>query len=304
MILVLGSINADLFFSVDRLPGRGETVLAPSLASRPGGKGANQAAAAARAGVETAFIGCVGSDVAADELLAALSGTGCDVAGVERVPGATGTAMVVVEAGGENLIVVASGANAAVTADLLPADRLGAGTTLVCQMEIPPEQTAEALRRAKAAGARTVLNLAPAGRIDPAALIHVDVLVVNEHEAAALEGEAGTPLGLARNLAARHRLTCVVTLGGDGAVASEPDGTGWRIGTLAVEAVDTVGAGDAFVGVLAATLDGGADLPAALRRASVAAGLACTAEGAMPSLPDADAIAAALPGLAPAVRLD
>lgn len=304
MILVLGSINADLFFAVERLPGRGETVLAPTVTARPGGKGANQAAAAARAGAAAAFLGCVGGDAAGAEVLAALAATGCDVAGVRRVPGATGTAMVVVEAGGENLIVVASGANTAVTAELLPDDRLGPGTTLVCQMEIPPGQTAAALRRARAAGARTVLNLAPARPLAPSALADVDVLVVNKVEAESLEGRAGTALGLARTLAGRHRLTCVVTLGGDGAVAAEPDGTAWSVGTLLVEAVDTVGAGDAFVGVLAATLDAGADLPAALRRASVAAGLACTKEGAMPSLPDAAAIRSRLGELAPARRWD
>lgn len=125
MIVVLGSINADLFFAVDRLPGRGETVLTPTLTARPGGKGANQAAAAARAGAAAAFLGCVGDDAAAGEVLAALSASGCDVSGVRRVPGPTGTAMVVVEAGGENLIVVASGANTAVTADLLAARRPG-----------------------------------------------------------------------------------------------------------------------------------------------------------------------------------
>ncbi len=304
MIVVLGSINADLFFAVDRLPGRGETVLTPTLAVRPGGKGANQAAAAARAGAEAAFLGCVGADAVADEVLAALAASGCEVSAVRRVAGPTGTAMVVVEAGGENLIVVASGANTAVTADLLAEARLGPGTTLVCQMEIPAAQTEAALRRARAAGARTVLNLAPARPIDPAALASVDALVVNRVEAEALQGGVGTPLDLARTLAARHRLTCVVTLGGDGAVAVEPDGTAWAIGALAVAVVDTVGAGDAFVGVLAATLDGGAALPDALRRASVAAALACTAEGAMPSLPDAAAILARLDALAPARRLD
>jgi len=237
-------------------------------------------------------------------VLAALAATGCDVTRVRRVPGATGTAVVMVEAGGENQIVVASGANQSVSADLLVDGLLGPGTTLVCQMEIPPVQTAAALRRARAAGARTVLNLAPARAIAPAALADVDVLVVNEIEAAALEGGTGTPLEIARVLAGRHRLTCVVTLGGEGSIAVAPDGTAWSVGVLAVEAVDTVGAGDAFVGVLAAALDGGAVLPDALRRASVAAGIACTAEGAMPSLPDAVAIEARLADIEPTRRVD
>lgn len=304
MIVVLGSINVDLFFTLDRLPGRGETVLAPAMTVRPGGKGANQAAAAARAGAPTLFLGCVGEDAAGGEVLAALADTGCDISRVPKVPGATGTAIVMVETGGENQIVVASGANLSVSAVLLDDALLGPDATLVCQLEIPPAQTAEALRRAKAAGARTVLNLAPARPIPSATLADVDLLVVNEIEAATQEGEAGTPLGLARTLAARYGLTCVVTLGGEGTVAAEADGTAWSVGVLPVEAVDTVGAGDAFVGVLAATLDGGADLPAALHRASVAAGLACTREGAMPSLPDAVAIGARLAGLEPARRLD
>ncbi|MEQ8817073.1 MAG: PfkB family carbohydrate kinase [Thalassobaculum sp.] len=304
MIVVLGSINVDLFFAVDRLPGRGETVLAPGMTVRPGGKGANQAAAAARAGASTLFLGCIGEDAAGGDVLAALAETGCAVSRVRRLPGVTGTAVVMVEAGGENQIVVASGANLSVTADLLDAVPLGPGTTLVCQMEIPPDQTAEALRRARAAGARTVLNLAPARPVTAAALAEVDMLVVNKPEAESLEGQAGTPLGLARTLAARHDLTCVVTLGREGAIAAGPDGNAWSVGVLAVEAVDTVGAGDAFVGVLAASLDGGATLPEALHRASVAAGLACTREGAMPSLPDAAAIEIHLGELAPARRLD
>lgn len=302
MILVLGSINADLFFTVERLPARGETVLTPSVALRPGGKGANQAAAAARAGAETRFLGCVGDDAVADTVLGALIEAGCDVSSVKRIAGATGTAAVMVEASGENQIVVASGANGSVTADLLPAG-IGPATTLVCQMEIPPAETERALIAAKAVGARTVLNLAPARDISDRALAAVDVLVVNEVEAAALEGEAGTPLGLARNLADRHDLVCVVTVGAQGAVAAEPDGTAWRIGTLDIDPVDTVGAGDCFVGVLAAALEGGADLAAALHRASVAAALACTAEGAMTGLPDVVAIERRLLDLPPAVRV-
>lgn len=304
MILVLGSINADLFLAVERLPARGETVLAPTVETRPGGKGANQAAAAARAGAATAFYGCVGSDGLADEVLEALAATGCDVAGVGRVPGATGTAMVVVEAGGENLIVVASGANRQVTAELLPAAALGPRITLVCQMEVPVGETAKALHAAKAAGARTVLNLAPALPLPAEALAAVDVLVVNRLEAGALAGEAGAPLGLARALATRYRLTCVVTSGAEGAVAVEADGTAWSIGCLPVEVVDTVGAGDAFVGVLAASLDDGMSLPVSMRRASVAAGLACTAEGAMPAMPAAAAIDARIADLQPPRRLE
>lgn len=285
MITVFGSLNLDLLFNLDRLPTRGETVLTREIVQLPGGKGANQAAAAAMAGAVTRFVGCVGADGLGEPVLAALRNAGCDVSGVDAVPGATGTAVVMVECSGENQIVVGSGANLAVTADLLDAAAPAGGDTLVCQMEIPAEATVAALRAARAAGARTVLNLAPAQSLGPDALAAVDILIVNEGEAALLAGETALPAVTARALASAHDLICIVTLGGDGAIAVTPQGRGWRIGSLAVEAVDTVGAGDAFVGVLAASLDLGLDLPDALHRASVAAGLACTRPGAMAALP-------------------
>jgi len=301
MITVFGSINADLFFTVDTLPARGETVLTPSVTLQPGGKGANQAAAAARAGAPTRFIGCVGEDALAAPVLDALRRAGCDVSGVRTVTGATGTAAVMVERSGENQIVVASGANGAVTAGQLGS--LASGDTLVCQMEVPVEETAAALEAASRAGMRTVLNLAPARPVDSAVLDTVDLLILNEGEAAVLAGADCAPAAQARRLAGDHGLTCVVTLGGDGALAVTAGGEGWRVGALAVEAVDTVGAGDAFVGVLAASLDTGLTLAAAFHRASVAAGLACTRPGAMAALPDAAEIEARLSALPGAAQL-
>lgn len=298
MITVFGSLNVDLLFNLDRLPGRGETVLTQEIVQLPGGKGANQAAAAAKAGAETRFVGCVGRDGQGDGVLAALRSAGCDVSGVATVPGATGTAVVMVERSGENQIVVGSGANLAVTAGLLAAAPPGAGDTLVCQMEIPVDSSLNALRSAQAAGARTVLNLAPARPVGPEALAAVEVLIVNKGEAAVVAGQTAAPADTARSLAAAHDLTCVVTLGGAGVVAARPDGRAWRVDALTVEAVDTVGAGDAFVGVLAASLDLGMDLPEGLRRASVAAGLTCTRAGAMAALPDAAEIDGRLSALA------
>lgn len=297
MITVFGSINADLFFHVERLPSRGETVLTPAVAFQPGGKGANQAAAAARAGGATRFVGCVGDDMFADAVLAPLQETGCDVSAVRRIPEATGTAAVMVDRSGANQIVVGSGANGAVSADQLDTVAFRTGDTLVCQMEIPVEATAAALALAKRSGARTVLNLAPATSLAREILGDVDVLIVNEGEAALLAGERGRPADIARHLAEAHDLTCIVTLGGEGAIAVSADGTAWRVGALPVEAVDTVGAGDAFVGVLAAALDAGASLAEALHRASVAAGLACTRQGAMAALPGAAEIEARLSAL-------
>ncbi len=299
MITVLGSINADLFFNVERLPARGETVLTPAATLLAGGKGANQAAAAARAGAATRFLGCVGDDAFAEPMVAALAEFGCDTTGIRRVDGSTGTAAVMVEQGGENQIVAASGANGAVSADLLDAVDLSPTDTLVCQMEIPVAATIEALARMRAAGGRTVLNLAPACAVDDAALRTVDALVANAGEAAVLTGRQDDPVHAAASLASAHGLTCIVTLGSDGAVAVDPEGTAWKVPALPVEAVDTVGAGDAFVRVLVAALDAGEGLPAALQRATVAAGLACTRPGAMTALPPRGEIEARLADLAP-----
>ncbi len=301
MIVVFGGLNADLFLRVERAPARGETVLCPGYEFRPGGKGANQAVAAARAGAETAMAGCVGRDPFAAPVLDALRAAGVDVGAVRAVEGATGTAAVMVEADGDNRIVVASGANLAARADDIPGAALGPGATLVVQMEVRPEETAAAIRRARAAGGRVVLNLAPARAFDSAAVSACDALVANEVEAEALAGGVGDALSRARSLARRHALDCAVTLGGAGAVLAAADGSAWRIGALDIAPVDTVGAGDAFVGALAAALDVGSRAPEALRRASVAGGLACLREGAQDGLPTAAEIDRALPRLAPAV---
>jgi ribokinase len=163
--------------------------------------------------------------------------------------------------------------------------------TLLCQNEVDPEATFALLRRAKRRGARTILNLAPAAPVPAAVLDALDVLVVNEIEAAMAAGDPGSdPQILARELASRHDLTCVVTLGAQGAVARAPVG-GWRIGPLAIEPVDTTGAGDALNGILAAELARGADLSSALRWAMVGAALKTTQPGAQAGLPSRDTIA-------------
>ena len=284
MIVVLGSINADLFFSVATLPVAGETVLTPGYALRPGGKGANQAAAAARAGAETRMAGCVGADPFAELVLSALSEAGVDTQCFRIVDGVTGTAMVCVDAAGENQIVVASGANMAVTADQVPDAWLTPATTLVLQMEIPIIENERLIERARAAGCRIILNLAPAAEISETALAALDVLIVNQGEAASLAGTTREPSSHALSFSKDWACAAVVTLGANGAVFAK-DGALWQIGALAVDAVDTVGAGDCFVGVLAAKLDGGFDLADAVRHASDAAALACTPVGAQNGLP-------------------
>jgi len=304
MLLVFGSLNVDMLFALEALPRPGETVLCPGYELAAGGKGANQAAAAAKAGAEVRMVGHVGDDGFGRLARRSLEEAGAHCAAVAISARPTGTAVIGVDRRGENQIMVGSGANLDTRADQLSADLLSAGATLLCQNEVRVDQTFAALERARARGARTILNLAPAGPIPGHVLDGVDVLVVNTPEAATAAGVAGPgdPLGLARTLVGAHGLTCIVTLGADGAIAMAPQG-GLRVGALPITAKDTTGAGDAFVGVLGAALDRGEALAEALRRASVAAGLACTAIGAQSAQPGADAIAARLADLPPPVPL-
>lgn len=296
MIVVFGSINVDFAMRVARLPAAGETVLGGTYLLAPGGKGANQACAAARAGARVALAGMVGDDTWAALALSELYAAGVDITRVGRAAGGTGCASILVDAAGRNAIAVASGANLALRAGAVPDALLGPDTTLLLQMEVDPDSNWAMIRRARARGARIVLNTAPAGPVPAACLDALDVLLMNEVEAAALLGREGAPRELAATLSARHGLVCIVTLGERGAVAAAPDrpgdsiengtGTGiWEVGALAIEPVDTTGAGDCFAGALAAALDAGRELPAALRFASVAAGLSCLRPGAQPSLP-------------------
>jgi ribokinase len=303
VLWVFGSINVDLLFEVASLPRAGQTVLCSGYEVAPGGKGANQAAAAARPGATVHMVGHVGGDDFGRLARDALAAAGVDCSRVAVSKRATGIAVIGVDRAAENQIMVASGANLDTHAgQILDAD-LAPGVTLLCQNEIRPAETFALLRRAKARGARTILNLAPAGAVPAAALEALDYLVVNEIEGrmAAGGGALGDPAAFARELSARYGLICVVTLGAAGALAIGP-GASYRIAALPVQPVDTTGAGDAFVGVLAAALDCGHDLAAALARASVAAGLACTRLGAQASQPDAAQIEARLgdlPALAP-----
>jgi ribokinase len=299
MLLVFGSLNADLVFQVEALPRPGETVLCPGYQLAAGGKGANQAAAAAKAGAVVHLVGHVGGDSFGQFLREVLAAAGVDGAKLATSAQSTGIAAIAVDRLAENQIVVASGANLDSHADQVEDRELAPGVTVLCQNEIRPEATFTLLERAKVRGARTILNLAPAGEVPARVLDRLDLLVVNEIEAARAAAARGDPAVLARDLALRHGLTCVVTLGGRGALAIGPDG-GWRVEALAIEAVDTTGAGDAFTGVLAAALDQGQSLPDALRRASVAAGLACTRIGAQTSQPTVAAIEAGLAQLAEA----
>lgn len=306
MLLVFGSINVDLVFRVPALPAAGETVLGESYVTVPGGKGANQAVAAARAGARVGMVGRVGRDGFAAVALEALRAAGVDAGGVLADAAPTGCAVIGVDARGENQIIVASGANARVSAGQVEEAWLDPQTTLLLQMEVPVAETADLIARARARGARIVLNLAPALPIPGDALRAVDFLVVNAAEAVNLGKRLGVPTDRKTLPAALARAlgpTVVMTLGGEGAIAAGPAGT-WRVGALPVTPVDTTGAGDAFVGVFAASLDAGLPQQDALHRASIAAGLACLGLGAQESLPDRRTIEAALPRLPRPVLLN
>jgi ribokinase len=197
-----------------------------------------------------------------------------------------------VSSSGENIIAVAPGANMGVRCDWVSEHLLDANTTLVAQLEVPPGETQALIRRVRRRGGRSVLNMAPALPIDLALLPEIDLLVANESEAATMSSD---PMGIARRL----RQGLVVTRGAAGASALLADGRQLDLPALAIEPVDTTGAGDAFVGVLAAALDLGATLEDALRRATTAAGLACLARGAQTGMPRAAAIDAAMADLPP-----
>lgn len=301
MITVFGSINVDVVIRVARLPRPGETVIGPSYRMVAGGKGANQAVAAARAGAPVRMVGCVGRDPFAELALATLVEVGVDLTAVERSDAPTGCASIAVTGDGENLITVASGANLRAAADQVPATALRRDATVLMQMEVRHEENWALIRRARAADARIILNLAPAAAVPLDMLSALDVLIVNENEARATALALGAATddaeAAARHVARRIRLTTIVTLGSAGAAAYAADGA-WRVGALALDAVDTTAAGDAFVGAFAAAFDQGVALPRALHRAAAAGSLACGVEGAQPSLPGAAAIEQALHTLA------
>lgn len=280
-VLVVGSANLDVVARTDRHPSPGETLLGSDLAEHPGGKGLNQAVAAARSGARVAFVGALGDDDAGRRLHAVLVREGIDASAVATVPAPTGRALIVVDTRGENTIVVVPGANALVTA---PAP-LPRAAVVLTQLEVPLTTVEATLRAAREAGATTVLNPAPAADLTETLLAQCDIVVPNEHELALLGG-AGA-------LLARGCRAVVVTRGAAGVEIHTAEGVE-RIAPHPVDPVDTTGAGDAFCGSLSARLAAGDALVDAVRWASVAGALATTAAGAVPAQPTADAIRAAL----------
>lgn len=293
MITVIGSINLDLTATVARLPRPGETVPGEGFATAPGGKGANQALAARRAGAEVRMVGAVGRDGFAEAALALLAADGVDLAAVRRTRAPTGTAMILVDGAGENMIAVVPGANAALTPGDVAAAGIGASDHVLLQQEVPHRVVEAALWQARAAGAVSLLNAAPFHDGWADLLPLADMLVVNESEFARAAAALGLPDGglepRMRALAAKTDGTVVVTLGAAGAAAATADRM-LSVAAPAVTPVDTVGAGDTFCGYLAAGLADGLRLEAALRRAAAAGALACLRAGAQPAIPLAAAV--------------
>lgn len=272
-VLVIGSINIDVVATVDRHPAPGETVLGSTLVRAYGGKGANQAVAAAAAGAATTLIGCVGEDTDGRSYLARLAERDIDVSGVRTEPGTpTGTALIVVDTAGENSIVVVPGANAAVSTgdvDAAFAAEAQRPDVLLLQLEVPLDVVAHAVRSAATAGVRVVLNTAPYADLPEDVLAAADPVVANEHEAAQLAALGVVPGSL------------LVTRGPRGASWTR-DGTTIEVAALRVEPVDTTGAGDAFCGAVAAALAAGAAPADALTAAVAAGSAAVTRPGAQP----------------------
>ena len=291
MILVVGSSNIDLVASVDRLPSRGETVLGYRFAQSFGGKGANQAVAAARAGAEVAFLSKLGADANGRLIEQHLAAQGLSRPILLRdAEFPTGVAMILVDHSGENQIAVVPGSNGRLTpADLRQHRELIAGArVLLLQMEIPRETVFEALRLGRGCGLTTILNPAPAAPLPSDLLRLIDILTPNESEAQALTGSAD-PAEAARILTDRGVGTVVVTCGANGAfLATGNDVT--HIPGFLVETIDSTGAGDAFNGALACAVAEGVPIKSAIVRANAAGALATTGRGAQESMPTKDDI--------------
>ena len=300
-VVVVGSVNMDLVVATDRLPGPGETVIGGRFSQHHGGKGGNQAVAAARLGASVHFVGAVGDDPFGTQARAALEAEGVDLAGLRTLPGvATGVALILVDGRGENSIAVASGANAAVTPDdvrsALASLALGPGDVVLVGHEVPTTAVLAALVAARAAGATTILNPAPASGLSREVLAAADIVTPNQGESTVLQAATdglGGPGGPERLRSAGLGGAYLVSLGSAGADLVTAGGT-IRVSALAVDAVDTVGAGDTLNGALAQGLAAGLGLEEAARRAIVAASLAVMRAGAREGMPTARELAAAL----------
>jgi ribokinase len=288
-VVVVGSINVDLVVSADRLPVAGQTVLGGRYAEHQGGKGANAAVAAARAGAEVAMIGAVGQDRHGETALAALVAEGVDVSAVRRDAEPTGVALIAVARHGENLIVVAPGANAALRSEEIGAlDGLW-GDVLLTNHEVPMPVVIAALEAARGARMTAILNPAPAQALPPEVVTLAPILTPNEHELIVISGNEEADAGL-DDLAERTGAPVIVTQGSRGAILAHGNRRERFRGYRAPGEVDTTGAGDTFSGCLAAWLAHGSSLEEAIRAGNAAAALSVAAAGAREGMPYREAI--------------
>lgn len=289
MILVFGSLNIDMMMPVEFFPKPGETVLcATDYISSPGGKGANQAVAAARVGAKVAVVGKVGDDSFGRRCVSNLKHQSILTSGIGISDRPTGCATIAVDAQGENFCIVASGANLEVTSDQVPDEILTIKNIVLAQMEVPMKETFSVLSRAYERGVVTILNAAPAGILPLEELKNIDYLIINEIEAVQLAQNLGIigndPRLLAGAIAQKGELTCIITLGVKGSVAARGSDL-YAIASLSIEVVDTTGAGDAFCGIFAACLQMDMDWLRALHYSSAGAALSCQCLGAQDGLP-------------------
>jgi ribokinase len=294
MIIVFGSLNIDMVMPVGHFPKPGETVLCTAdYLSHPGGKGSNQAVAAARGGAKVAVVGKIGDDSFGRRCINNLKNQSIWASGIgtsDTRP--TGCATIAVDSNGGNISIVAPGANLEATSDQVPDEVCTPKNMILAQLEVPSQETFSVLARARAGGATTILNASPAGNMTREGLKNVDYLIINEVEARQLAQNLGVtetdPRLIAKAITQIEKLTCIITLESKGSVAVRGNDT-YVVRTLPVEAVDTTGAGDTFCGIFAACLQAGHDWLKAMHYAGVGAALSCLglgAQGGMPFLED------------------
>jgi len=308
MIVVFGSLNINMTMPVDNFPNPGETIQCyKDYKSLPGGKGSNQAVAAARANAKVALVGKVGDDSFGRRSTKNLKNHGIWASGIGISDHPTGCSMVVVNNEGKNIVVTAPGANLDSTADQVPDEILTSKNILLAQLETDPTETFEVLAKAKRNGAITILNPSPAENLPKASLKNIDFLIVNEVEAIQLAEnfklENKDPNFLAKAISKMGDLFCIITLEDKGAIAAKGDVL-YMIPTLKVEPIDTTGAGDCFCGVFAACLQEGFDWLKAMHYASAGAALSCLGLGAQKSMPLMEDIEEKLDSLNPPNKID
>lgn len=288
-IYVFGSINTDIIAKVRRIPVPGETMIAQSSITKPGGKGCNQAVAAARMGSSVKMIGKVGQDLFAQAAIENLKNNKIDVAAVGSSAKPSGIALINVDLKAENCIVVVSGANEDVTADQFNFSDFGKDDVLLLQMEVPLEESLKLLKKVKGKIKTTILNVAPFGKLPEEIYDYLDYLIVNEHEAVGIAKTLDMdynllPSKLAANISQKIPCRVIVTNGPEGCFLGSK-GQVWHVPALPVQPVDTTGAGDTFCGIFASILDQGQEDLQAMRIACIGASLACLVEGAQDGMP-------------------